>query len=75
MGKRKGFSIFAKSISMKTNAIGKTATKRKINWALPNQTVTHDEFMDAIKTAEKGPFMTIDEFEQRFEAWKHKKGL
>ncbi len=60
---------------MSTKTSDKTATKKKINWALPNQTVTHEEFMASIKEAEKGPFMTIDEFEQRFEAWKLKKGL
>jgi hypothetical protein len=60
---------------MRTNTIEKPVTKRTINWALPNQTVTHDEFMNAIREAEKGPFMTMDEFEKRFEAWKLKKGL
>ena len=53
----------------------KKKESKKINWAIPGQTVTHDEFMTEIRKAEKGPFMTIDEFEQRFEAWKHKKGL
>jgi hypothetical protein len=60
---------------MSTKTSEKPTTRKKINWALPNQTVTHAEFMDSIKEAEKGPFMTIDEFEQRFEVWKHKKGL
>jgi len=53
----------------------KTKEVKKINWAIPGQTVTHEEFMASIKKAEEGPFMTIDEFEQRFEAWKLKKGL
>ena len=53
----------------------KTKGRKEINWAIPGQTVTHDEFMAAIRKAEKGPFMTIDEFEKRFEAWKRKKGL
>lgn len=48
---------------------------KEINWAIPGQTVTHNEFMAAIQKAEKGPFMSIDEFEKRFEAWKHKKEL
>ncbi len=60
---------------MSTKTVNKSEAKRKINWALPNQTVTHEEFMKSIKEAEKGPFMTMDEFEQRFEAWKLKKGL
>jgi hypothetical protein len=51
----------------------KPATKRKINWALPNQTVSHAEFMDAIKEAEKGPFMTGEEFKDRFYKWRKEK--
>ena len=53
----------------------KTKTTKEINWAISGQTISHDEFMASILKAEEGPFMTIDEFEQRFEAWKHKKGL
>ena len=53
----------------------KTKEIKEINWAIPGQTVTHDEFMASIRKAEKGPFMTIDEFEKRFDAWKLKKGL
>jgi hypothetical protein len=60
---------------MRTKTNEKQGTKKRINWALPNQTVSHDEFMKSIKKAEKGPFVTIDEFEQRFEAWKLRKGL
>jgi predicted transcriptional regulator len=60
---------------MKTNIVKETKTKKKINWALPDQSVSHDEFRAGIKEAEKGPFITIDEFEQHFEEWKHKKGL
>jgi hypothetical protein len=60
---------------MKTLANKKIPTKKTINWALPDQTITHDEFMNSIGEAEKGSFMTIDEFEQRFEQWKLKKGL
>jgi len=53
----------------------KTKDHKDINWAIPGQTLTHDMFMAEIRKAEKGPFMTVDEFEQRFEAWKLKKGL
>jgi len=60
---------------MKTNAIEKKAAKKQQNWALPNQRVSRETFLSSIKEAEKGPFITIDKFEQRFEAWKHKKGL
>lgn len=55
--------------------IAKKKEPKEINWAIPGQTVTHDEFMAAIRQAEKGPFITMEEFEKRFEAWKHKKGL
>ena len=58
---------------MKSNATEKLAVKRKINWALPNQTVSHDEFMEAIKEAEKGPFMTIGEFKEKFYKWRNEK--
>lgn len=60
---------------MRTLANKKTPAKKTINWALPDQTVTHDEFINSIREAEKGSFMTIDEFEQQFEQWKLKKGL
>jgi hypothetical protein len=53
----------------------KTKEVKEINWAIPGQTVTHDEFMKAIRKAEEGPFMTIDEFEKRFDTWKLRKGL
>jgi len=64
-----------KSWIMKTNLAKDKITNKKSNWVLPGQAVTHDELKDAIKEAEQGPFITVDEFEQRFEEWKHKKGL
>jgi predicted transcriptional regulator len=66
---------FVKSCFMKTNIIKQTVKKKQINWALPNQSCSHDEFKAAIKEAEAGPFITVDEFEQRFEEWKRKKDL
>ncbi|MCK9203129.1 MAG: hypothetical protein M0P58_01680 [Bacteroidales bacterium] len=60
---------------MKTNLAKVTSTNKKSNWALPGQDATLDELKDTIKEAEQGPFITVDEFEQRFEEWKHKKGL
>ncbi len=54
---------------MSTKTSEKPVTKRTINWALPNQKVTHAEFMDAIKEAEKGPFYTVQESMQHFEEW------
>ena len=47
----------------------KTKETKEINWAIPGQTVTHDEFMSAIKQAEKGPFYTVQESMQHFEQW------
>ncbi|MBV5348184.1 hypothetical protein JZU61_00715 [bacterium] len=60
---------------MRTLANKETTTKKTINWALPGQTVTHDEFLNSISEAEKESFMTIAEFKQQFEQWKLKKGL
>ena len=66
---------FVKSWVMKTNNVKETKTQKRINWALPDQSVSLDEFRTSIKEAEKGPFITLDEFDQRFEEWKRKKGL
>jgi hypothetical protein len=54
---------------MRTKTVEKSANKKKINWALPNQTVTHDDFTNAIKESEKGPFYTVQESMQHFEQW------
>jgi hypothetical protein len=66
---------FTKSLIMKTITESKPTTKRKINWALPDQTVTHDEFMDAIKQAEKGPFYSFEEAQIQLQKWKKERGL
>lgn len=61
---------------MKTTHLPKQIIpKKKTNWALPDQTVSIDEFKAEIKKAEEGPFINPDEFEQRFEEWKLRKGL
>ena len=73
--KKTGMIIFVKSWVMKTNNINETKTQKRINWALPDQSISLDEFRTSIKEAEKGPFITLDEFDQRFEEWKRKKGL
>jgi hypothetical protein len=63
--------IFVKSLAMKTTNLPKDTTpKKKTNWALPDQTVSIDEFKAEIKKAGQGPFINPDEFEQRFEEWK-----
>jgi len=53
--------------------IVKTKKTKEINWAIPGQTVTHDEFMASIRKAEEGPFMTIEEFKKRFYKWRKEK--
>ena len=61
---------------MKTSHLPKRIIpKKKTNWALPDQSVSIDEFKVEIKKAEEGPFLNPDEFEQRFEEWKLRKGL
>lgn len=50
-----------------------TTDKGRRNWALPNQSVSHEEFMVSIRKAEEGPFMSIDEFKDRFNKWKNEK--
>ena len=65
-----------KSQAMKTaNLPKKTVAKKKTNWALPDQIVSIDDFKAEIKKAEQGPFINPDEFDQRFEEWKLRKGL
>jgi hypothetical protein len=64
-------SIFVKRLVMKaTNLPKDIITKKNTNWALPDQTVSSDEFKAEIKKAEQGPFINPDEFEQLFEEWK-----
>ena len=68
--------IFVKSWAMKTTKLPKDKTaNKKTNWALPDQAVSIDEFKAEIKKAGQGPFINPDEFEQRFEEWKLRKGL
>lgn len=42
---------------------------QQINWAIPEQTITREEFVSAIEEAEKGPFYTVQESMQHFEQW------
>jgi len=67
---------FVKSQTMKTTHLPKDiTTKKNTNWALPDQTVSIDDFKAEIKKAEQGSFINPDEFEQRFEEWKLRRGL
>jgi hypothetical protein len=66
--------IFVKSQAMKATNLPKSiTTKKNTNWALPDQTVSVDELKAEIKKAEEGPFLNPDEFEKRFEEWKHRR--
>jgi hypothetical protein len=58
-----------------TNPPKDITSKKNTNWALPDQTVSIDDFKAEIKKAEQGPFINPDEFEQRFEEWKLRRGL
>ncbi len=39
------------------------------NWAIPDQVVSLEEIQSAIKSAEKGPFMKVQEAMNDFEQW------
>jgi hypothetical protein len=39
------------------------------NWAIPDQVVSLEEIQTAIKGAEKGPFMKVQEAMNDFEKW------
>jgi hypothetical protein len=39
------------------------------NWAIPAQVVSLEEIQTAIKRAEDGPFMTVQEAMNDFEQW------
>jgi hypothetical protein len=53
-----------KTASVKT---GKEPKDR--NWAIPDQVVSLEEIQTAIKSAEKRPFMTVQEAMNDFEQW------
>ncbi len=47
----------------------KNKEAQRINWAIPGQSITHEEFVSSIQAAEKGPFYTVQESMQHFEQW------
>lgn len=53
----------------KTKAVKADREPKGRNWALPDQVVTMEEIQTAIKSAEKGPFMTVQEAMNDFEQW------
>ena len=42
---------------------------KELNWAIPDQEVSLEEIHTAIKSAEKGPFMKVQEAMNDFEQW------
>jgi hypothetical protein len=55
--------------TLKTNAVKADKEPKERNWALPDQVVSLEEIQTAIKSAEKGPFMNVQEAMNDFEQW------
>jgi len=55
--------------TMKTKAVKTDREPKERNWAIPDQVVSLEEIQTAIKSAEKGPFMTVQEAMNDFEQW------
>ena len=53
----------------KTKAVKADREPKERNWAIPDQVVSLEEVQTAIKSAEKGPFMTVQEAMNDFEQW------
>lgn len=64
-------NTFVKSADMNTKST-KKKNKEK-SWVLPGGKFTHKEFIDGVKKAEEGSFMTVEEFKSRFHAWRSEK--
>ncbi|WP_318641415.1 hypothetical protein [Flavobacterium ardleyense] len=48
----------------------KTEDKKPKNLAIPGKPMSKEEFVSLIKEAEEGEFMSLDEFDKRFEEWR-----
>ena len=53
----------------KTSTVKADKEPKERNWAIPDQVVSLEEIQTAIKSAEKGPFMTVQEAMNDFEQW------
>ena len=53
----------------KTTSVKTNKDSKERNWAIPDQVVSLEEVQTAIKTAEKGPFMNVQEAMSDFEQW------
>lgn len=52
-----------------------TKQGKEKNWVLPGEKITHKEFIQGIKKAEKGPFYSIEEAKVHLSKWKKERGL
>jgi hypothetical protein len=53
----------------KTTTVKADKEPKELNWAIPGQVVSLGEIQTAIKSAEKGPFMKVQEAMNDFEQW------
>jgi len=53
----------------RTTSIKADKDPKERNWAIPDQVVSLEEIQTAIKSAEKGPFMKVQEAMNDFEQW------
>ena len=53
----------------KTTSVKADKNPKERNWAIPDQVVSLEEIQSAIKSAEKGPFMNVQEAMNDFEQW------
>jgi hypothetical protein len=53
----------------KTTSVKADKDPKERNWAIPDQVVSLEEIQTAIKSAEKGPFMKVQEAMNDFEKW------
>jgi len=53
----------------KPKAVKADREPKERNWAIPDQVVSLEEIQTAIKSAEKGSFMTVQEAMNDFEQW------
>jgi hypothetical protein len=53
----------------KIKAVKADGEPKERNWAIPDQVVSLEEIQTSIKSAEKGPFMTVAEAINDFEQW------
>jgi predicted transcriptional regulator len=53
----------------KTTSVKADKKLEERNWAIPDQVVSLEEIQAAIKSAETGPFMKVQEAMNDFEQW------